>query len=63
MNYPTTISGWAIWLVIAAAICAVVYVALTTFGIGIPAWVVTVFWILVVAVVIVAAIKFLASLG
>lgn len=63
MNYPTTVAGWAIWVVIVAAIIAVVYLALTQFGIVIPAWVVTVFWILVVAAVLVAAIKFLASLG
>jgi hypothetical protein len=50
-------------LVIIAAIVAVVYVALLQFGIAIPGWVVTVFWVLVVATVLVAAIKFLLRLG
>lgn len=63
MELPKTIGGWAIFLVIIAAICAVVWVAVTAFGIVIPGWVVTIFWILVVAVVVIAAIRFLASLG
>ncbi len=63
MNWPKTVAGWAIMVVIIAAICAVVWVAVTTFGIIVPGWVITIFWILVVAVVIVGAIKFLASLG
>lgn len=63
MHTPTTIAGWAIWIVIAAAIVAAMYVALTAFGIGIPSWVITLFWICVVAVVVVAVIRFLAGLG
>jgi hypothetical protein len=57
------VGRWAIVLVIIAAIVAVVYVALLQFGIAIPGWVVTVFWVLVVATVLVAAIKFLLRLG
>ena len=49
----------AIWIVIVAAIVAVVYVALDKFGITIPDWVVKIFWILVVAFVIVMAIRLL----
>ena len=53
---------WAIFIVIIAAIVAVVFVALKQFGIAIPGWVITIFWILVVAVVCIGAIRFLASL-
>jgi hypothetical protein len=53
----------AIAVVIVAAVVALVYVALNNFGIGIPAWVVQVFWILVVAFVVIAAIKFILTMG
>lgn len=52
----------AIWIVIVAAIVALVYVALRQFGVSIPAWVVQVFWICVTAIVVILAIKFVASL-
>ena len=60
---PNTIAGWAIWLVICAAIIAAVYVACQQFGIIIPGWIITLFWICVAAALIVAVIRFLASLG
>lgn len=63
MNTPKTLTQWAILIVIVAAIIAVVWIALTQFGIIIPSWVVKVFWILVLTVVIIAAIKFLAGLN
>jgi hypothetical protein len=47
----------AIAVVIIAAVVALVYVALRQFGITIPPWVVQVFWIIVVAFVVIAAIK------
>lgn len=52
----------AIWIVVIAAIVALVYIALRQFGVGIPAWVVQVFWVVVCAVVVILAIKFVASL-
>ncbi len=52
----------AIYVVIVAAICACVFVALRQFGIAIPNWVVQLFWILVVAFVVILAIRFLMSL-
>lgn len=52
----------AIAVVIVAAVVALVYVALRQFGIQIPAWVQQVFWILVVAIVVIAAIRFLLGL-
>lgn len=59
---PSSIGEWAIAIVIVAAMVALVYVALKQFGIAIPQWVQTVFWILVAAVVIVGAIRFLMSI-
>ncbi len=47
---------------IIAAVVAVVYAALREFGIEIPPFVVRVFWILVVAVLAVFAIRVLLSL-
>ena len=60
---PTTIAGWAIWIVIALAIIAVVFLAANAFGIAIPAWVVTALWICGGAAFLIAVITFLASLG
>lgn len=60
-------AGWsigeiAIAIVIIAAVVAVVYVALKQFGIAIPQWVIQIFWIIVVAIVAILAIRFLLSL-
>ncbi len=52
----------AIAIVIIAAIVALVYVALRQFGVGIPQWVQTVFWIIVVAFVIIFAIRLVAGM-
>jgi hypothetical protein len=54
-------AGLAIWIIIVAAVAAIVFVALKTMGVAIPGWVVQVFWILVVAVVCILAIKFLVG--
>jgi len=59
---PGGIAGLAIWIVIVAAIAGIVLVACSAMGVAIPAWVQKVFWILIIAVVCVAAIKFLAGL-
>ena len=52
----------AIIVVVIAAIVALVYIALRKFGVAIPDWVVQVFWVCIVALVIIAAIKFVAGL-
>lgn len=52
----------AIAIVIIAAVIALVFVALRQFNVTIPAWVVQVFWIVVVAVVVIFAIKLVLSL-
>jgi hypothetical protein len=59
--------GWsvgelAIIVVIIAAVCALVWVALRQFGVAVPAWIQQVVWIIVVAVVVVAAIRLVLSL-
>lgn len=59
--------GWGfaefiIAIIVLAAIIAVMYVALRQFGITIPGWVIQIFWILVVCVVAILAIRFLMSL-
>lgn len=59
--------GWsighiAIAVVGIAAIVALVYVALRKFNIQIPDWVAQVFWIVIVAVVVILAIKFVMTL-
>jgi hypothetical protein len=59
--------GWglgqlAIAIVIFAAVCAIVYVALNKFGIAIPGWFVAIVWIVIAAVVACIAIKFLITL-
>ena len=59
---PALVGYWACIVVLIAAIVALVYVALRKFGIAIPDWVQQCFWIVVVAVVIIAAIKFVAGL-
>lgn len=61
------LQGWsfgemAIAVVIIAAVVALVYVALSKFGVAIPGWVVQVFWICIVAVVVIAAIRFVMTL-
>lgn len=57
-----TIGEIAIAIIIVAAVVAVVYVALSQFGVVIPPWVARIFWILVVAVVAILAVRFLLSL-
>jgi len=48
--------------IVFAACIGITYVALNAFGIVIPSWAVTIFWIVVVAFVAIVAIKFLLSL-
>lgn len=54
--------GLLILIVVVAACIALVYVALRQFGIGIPGWAVQVFWIVVVAFVVICAIKLVLSM-
>jgi len=59
--------GWGlgeflIAIVVIGAAVALMYVALQQFGITIPPWVVKVFWICVVCMVVIFAIRFVLSL-
>lgn len=61
------LGGWGIGqmliaIVIIAACCALVFVALRQFGITLPGWVVQVFWIVVVAFVVILAIRIVLTL-
>jgi hypothetical protein len=51
----------AIAVVVVAAVVALVYVALQQFGVAVPGWVAQVFWILVVAFVVIFAIRLLTG--
>lgn len=59
---PSGIGGLAIYIVIIAAVIAVVLVACKAMGVAIPSWVSHVLWIVVIALVCVWAIKFLMTL-
>ncbi len=49
-------------IIIVAACVGVLYVVLGVFGFKVPPWVITIFWIVVAAVVAIMAIRFIASL-
>lgn len=61
MAPPQTIRDWILWIIAVAAAVGVLYVALGVFGVAIPPWVVTIFWICIAAVVAAAAVKFIFS--
>ena len=56
-----SIVGWAIFIVIVAAIAALVMIALRKFGVVVPDFVVQAFWVVVVAFVVIGAILILAG--
>jgi hypothetical protein len=60
---PNSIGELAIWVVIVSAVVALMYIALREFGIAIPGWVVHAFWVVLVAVVIIFAIKLVMGIG
>lgn len=62
LSVPGGIGGVAIWIIIVAAVVAVVFIACKAMGIAIPDWVIKVLWILVIAAVCIWAVKFLMSL-
>lgn len=62
LSIPGGIAGFAIWVVIIAAIVAIVFIACKAMGVAIPDWVIKVLWILVIAAVCIWAIKFLMTL-
>lgn len=52
----------AIAIVVLAAVCALVFVALRQFNIAIPEWVKQVLWIVIVAIVVILAIRFVIAM-
>lgn len=59
---PGGVAGIAVWIIIVAAVVAIVFIACKAMGVTIPGWVVQVLWILVIAAVCVWAVKFLMTL-
>jgi hypothetical protein len=51
----------AIWIIIVAALAAIVFVALKAMNVAVPPWVLNIVWIVLVAIVAVLAIKFLVG--
>lgn len=62
LTIPGGIGGLAVYIVIIAAVVAVVLIACKAMGVVIPSWVTNVVWVLIIAAVCVWAIKFLMSL-
>ena len=60
---PTTIGGWAIWVVVVIAIMAIVVIASQAMGVTIPAWILHIVWICIAVVIVVAAIRFVSGRG
>ena len=61
------IRGWgigemAIAIVIIVAVVALVLIGCRAMGVEIPGWVVQVFWVIIIAMVIIAGIRFVMSL-
>ncbi len=48
-------------IVVIAACCALVFVALRQFGISIPSWVAQIIWIVVIAFLVIVAIRLVLS--
>jgi hypothetical protein len=61
LRMPTTLVELAIWVVVLAGVAALVFIALREFKITIPPWVVQAFWVVVVGLAIIFAIRLLAS--
>lgn len=49
-------------IIILAACIGILYIAMNVFGVQIPQWAVQIFWIVVVAVIAILAIRFLTSM-
>jgi hypothetical protein len=52
----------AVWLILVAAIVAVVLIVLRAMGIAVPGWVVQILWVIAIAAVGILAIRLLLSL-
>ena len=52
----------ATYVVVTAAVIAIVYIAITQMGVAIPPWVVKIFWVLVILFVALLAIRLALSM-
>ena len=59
---PMSIGALAIWVIAIAAIVAVVFIATRAMGVTIPAWVIQVMWVIIIAVVCIFAVKLLMGI-
>jgi len=60
--YSTSISHWAVPVLVCAGIIAVVAIVLRQLNIVVPAWIIQIFWVILAVFVGVLAIKFLLSM-
>jgi hypothetical protein len=60
---PAGIAGWVIWLVVIAAVVGIALVALRAAGVAVPPFVIQIGWIVVCAVLAIAAIRFLLGVA
>jgi hypothetical protein len=51
------IAGIITWVIIIAAAIAILVIALRAMGMAVPAWAVNIFWVVLIAVVAILAIK------
>ncbi len=58
-----SIVHWIIVIIVIAAVIGIMFVVLRQMGVDIPPFIVTIFWIVVAAVVGIVAIKFLLSMA
>ena len=56
------LAALAIFIIVLLALAGIVRVFCGVAGVGVPAWVVQLFWIIVAAVVCIAAVRFIAGL-
>lgn len=61
MNFPNTIAGWAILIIVILGIVGILYIGITQLGIPIPHWIMQIIGILFVCFIVVAAIKLLVG--
>jgi len=57
-----SIGQLATYVVVVAAVIAIVYIAITQMGVAIPPWVIQIFWVLVILFVALLAIRLALSM-
>lgn len=62
LNVPGGIPGMVIWLIVICGVIGIGLVVVRACGIKIPGWVIQIFWIVIVVVVAIFAIKLILSI-